>query len=99
MDTSTSDGAATFIAVAGQVFFSDSYLPAVFDQVRARSGICIADEIQCGFGRVGSHFWGFELQGIVPDIVVMGKPIGNRHPLATEVTTPALASDFATGME
>ncbi|MEL6658883.1 MAG: aminotransferase class III-fold pyridoxal phosphate-dependent enzyme, partial [Bacteroidota bacterium] len=52
-----------------------------------------------GFGRVGSHFWGFELQGVVPDIVTMGKPIGNGHPLAAVVTTPTVAEAFANGME
>lgn len=55
--------------------------------------------MQCGFGRVGQAFWGFELQGVVPDIVVMGKPIGNGHPLAAVVTTPELAARFANGME
>jgi 4-aminobutyrate aminotransferase-like enzyme len=74
-------------------------LRAVYDQVRAAGGIVIADEVQCGFGRVGSHFWGFQLQGVVPDIVVMGKPIGNGHPLAAVVTTPELAARFANGME
>jgi 4-aminobutyrate aminotransferase-like enzyme len=52
-----------------------------------------------GFGRVGSHFWGFQTQGVVPDIVTMGKPIGNGHPLAAVVTTPAVAASFANGME
>jgi len=55
--------------------------------------------VQCGFGRVGDHLWGFELQDVVPDIVVMGKPIGNGHPLAAVVTTRELAEKFANGME
>ncbi len=96
--------AATFIAesisgVGGQVIYPPGYLGAVYDRIRAAGGICIADEVQCGFGRVGSHFWGFELQGVTPDIVVMGKPIGNGHPLACVVTTPDLARRFANGME
>lgn len=100
----TGSGAATFIAesisgVGGQVIYPAGYLWAVYEQVRAAGGIVIADEVQCGFGRVGSHFWGFELQGVVPDIVVMGKPIGNGHPLACVVTTPELARRFANGME
>jgi len=100
----TGTRAATFIAesisgVGGQVIYPDGYLRAVYDQVRAAGGIVIADEVQCGFGRVGSHFWGFQLQGVVPDIVVMGKPIGNGHPLAAVVTTPELAARFANGME
>ena len=61
--------------------------------------VCIADEVQVGFGRVGSHFWGFETQGVVPDIVTMGKPIGNGHPLGAVVTTPEIARSFANGME
>ena len=47
-----------------------------------RGGVCIADEVQVGFGRLGTHFWGFETQNVVPDIVVLGKPIGNAFPLA-----------------
>lgn len=96
--------AATFIAeslsgVGGQVIYPPGYLAAVYERVRAGGGIVIADEVQCGFGRVGSHFWGFGLQGVTPDIVVMGKPIGNGHPLACVVTTPDLARRFANGME
>ena len=95
---------ATFIAeslsgVGGQVLYPPGYLDSVYAQVRAAGGIVIADEVQCGFGRVGSHFWGFQLQGVTPDIVVMGKPMGNGHPLACVVTTPDLARRFANGME
>jgi 4-aminobutyrate aminotransferase-like enzyme len=75
------------------------HLAAVYTAVRARGGVCIADEVQVGFGRVGSHFWGFETQGVVPDIVTLGKPIGNGHPLGAVVTTPEIADRFANGME
>ncbi|MGJ8529301.1 aminotransferase class III-fold pyridoxal phosphate-dependent enzyme [Maritalea sp.] len=100
----TGNGAATFIAesisgVGGQIAFPDGYLKAAYAAIRAQGGVCIADEVQCGFGRVGEHFWGFELQDVVPDIVVMGKPIGNGHPLAAVVTTKELAQSFANGME
>jgi 4-aminobutyrate aminotransferase-like enzyme len=100
----TGSGAAAFIAesisgVGGQVIYPDGYLAAVYEKIRAQGGLCIADEVQCGFGRVGSAFWGFELQGVTPDIVVMGKPIGNGHPLAAVVTTPEIAARFANGME
>ena len=61
--------------------------------------MCVADEVQVGFGRIGSHFWGFELDGVVPDIVTLGKPIGNGHPLGAVVTTPEIAASFVTGME
>jgi 4-aminobutyrate aminotransferase-like enzyme len=61
--------------------------------------VAIADEVQVGFGRVGSRFWGFETQDVVPDIVVLGKPAGNGHPLGAVVTTPEIAASFANGME
>lgn len=100
----TGNGAATFIAesisgVGGQIAYPKGYLEAAYEAIHAEGGICVADEVQCGFGRVGDHFWGFELQDVVPDIVVMGKPIGNGHPLAAVVTTRELAEKFANGME
>lgn len=100
----TGHGPAAFIAesisgVGGQVVYPDGYLQAAYQAVRARGGICIADEVQCGFGRVGRHFWAFELQGVIPDIVVLGKPMGNGHPMGAVVTTPGLAKQFANGME
>jgi 4-aminobutyrate aminotransferase-like enzyme len=67
--------------------------------VRAAGGLCVADEVQVGFGRVGSHWWAFETQGVVPDIVTMGKPIGNAHPMAALVTTREVAASFNNGME
>ena len=57
------------------------------------------DEVQVGFGRAGSHFWAFETQGVVPDIVTLGKLMGNGHPLAAVITTPEIADAFANGME
>jgi 4-aminobutyrate aminotransferase-like enzyme/Ser/Thr protein kinase RdoA (MazF antagonist) len=99
-----SDGIAAFISesvmsCAGQIVLPPGYLRSVYSKVRAAGGICIADEVQVGFGRVGSHFWAFETQGVVPDIVTMGKPIGNGHPLGAVVTTPEVAASFANGME
>jgi len=96
--------AAAFIAetlpsVAGQIVFPSGYLSEVYSQVRAAGGVCIADEVQVGFGRLGKHFWGFETQGVVPDIAVFGKPIGNAFPLAAVVTSPEIAASFANGME
>lgn len=71
-----------------------------FRYVREADGVCIADEVQVGFGRVGSHMWAFETQDVVPDIVTMGKPMGNGHPVAAVVTTPEIAKSFAdTGVE
>ncbi|TFG31422.1 aminotransferase class III-fold pyridoxal phosphate-dependent enzyme [Candidatus Thorarchaeota archaeon] len=83
----------------GQIIFPDGYLKAAFKHVRAAGGVCIADEVQIGFGRVGTHFWGFETQDVIPDIVTMGKPIGNGHPIGAVITTPEIAESFNTGME
>jgi len=85
--------------VAGQIIMPDGYLPNIYQQVRAAGGVCIADEVQVGFGRVGSHMWAFETQDVVPDIVTLGKPIGNGHPMAAVITTQAIANAFVTGME
>jgi 4-aminobutyrate aminotransferase-like enzyme len=84
---------------AGQIELATGYLEAAFGHARAGGAVCIADEVQVGFGRVGSHFWGFETQGVVPDIVTLGKPIGNGHPVGAVVTTPEIARSFRTGME
>ncbi|MDX2034445.1 MAG: aminotransferase class III-fold pyridoxal phosphate-dependent enzyme [Blastocatellia bacterium] len=97
-------GFAAFIAetlpsVGGQIVFPPGYLAEVYRHVRQAGGLCIADEVQVGFGRLGAHFWGFESQAVVPDIVVLGKPIGNAHPLAAVVTTPDIAASFHNGME
>jgi 4-aminobutyrate aminotransferase-like enzyme/Ser/Thr protein kinase RdoA (MazF antagonist) len=97
-------GVAAFFAESlpgcgGQIVPPDGFLAAAFRHVRDAGGVCVVDEVQTGFGRVGSHFWGFETHGVVPDIVTMGKPIGNGHPLGAVVTTPEIASSFANGME
>ncbi len=86
-------------SVGGQIVFPPGYLDAVYRAVRAAGGVCIADEVQTGFGRIGAHFWGFEAQGVVPDIVVLGKPIGNGHPIGAVVTRPEIAHAFDNGME
>jgi len=89
----------SLMGVGGQIVLPDNYLKEAFNHVRKAGGVCIADEIQVGFGRVGSHMWGFETQGVVPDIVTLGKPIGNGHPLGAVITTPEIADSFANGME
>lgn len=81
--------------VGGFVVFPDGYLRHTYEHVRAAGGVCIADEVQTGFGRTGTHYWGFETQGVIPDIVTMAKGIGNGAPLAAVVTTPAIASVMA----
>jgi 4-aminobutyrate aminotransferase-like enzyme len=77
----------------------DGYLERVYASVRAAGGVCIADEVQTAYGRIGTHFYAFEAQHVVPDIVVLGKPIGNGFPLGAVVTTPAIAKSFDNGME
>ncbi len=70
------------------------FLSGVFERVRAAGGLCVADEVQAGFGRTGAHMWGFEVDGVVPDIVTFGKPIGNGHPVGAVVTRRELAEEF-----
>jgi 4-aminobutyrate aminotransferase-like enzyme len=86
-------------SVGGQILLPESYLAQVYSAVRAAGGVCIADEVQTGYGRIGSHFWGFERYSVVPDIVVLGKPIGNGHPLGAVITTSEIAQSFNNGME
>ena len=84
----------SMLSCAGQVPLPQGYLADAFNHVRAAGGLCIADEVQVGFGRVGTHMWAFEEHEVVPDIVVMGKPMGNGHPMAAVFTTPEIASSF-----
>ena len=86
-------------SVAGQIVLPQGYLNHVYDSVRKAGGVCIADEVQTGYGRIGTHFYAFESYGVVPDIVVLGKPIGNGHPLGAVITTRAIADSFDNGME
>ncbi|HLP96521.1 MAG TPA: aminotransferase class III-fold pyridoxal phosphate-dependent enzyme [Saprospiraceae bacterium] len=87
------------ISCGGQVPLPPGYLQEAVRQVRAAGGLYIADEVQTGCGRHGTHFWAFAEHGVVPDIVTIGKPIGNGHPLGVVVTTRAIADAFANGME
>lgn len=97
IDYATPGKVAGFIAesiqgVGGFVEFPQGYLKHTYEHVRAAGGVCIADEVQTGFGRTGTHFWGFETQDVIPDIVTMAKGIGNGAPLAAVVTTPKIAA-------
>lgn len=85
----------TFQGVGGAVELAPGYLKMVYEFVRKAGGVCIADEVQSGFGRTGSHYWGFETQSVVPDIVTMAKGIGNGLPLGAVVTTPEIAQVLA----
>ena len=91
--------AETLPSVGGQIVFPQDYLAEAYRLVRNAGGVCVGDEVQVGFGRLGTHFWGFETQNVAPDIVVLGKPIGNGFPLAAVITTREIAEAFNNGME
>jgi 4-aminobutyrate aminotransferase-like enzyme/Ser/Thr protein kinase RdoA (MazF antagonist) len=91
--------AETCPSVAGQILLPDGYLAAVYAHVREAGGVCIADEVQTAYGRMGSHFYAFQAHAVVPDLVVLGKPIGNGYPLGAVVTTREIAESFDNGME
>lgn len=91
--------AESILSCGGQIEPPPGYLEAAYAHARAAGAVCIADEVQVGFGRIGSHMWAFEAQEVVPDIVTLGKPIGNGHPIGAVVTTPEIAASFANGME
>ncbi len=81
---------------AGGVLLPDGYLAGAYELVRARGGLCIADEVQVGFGRMGSTFWGFEQSGVVPDIVTIAKPMGNGFPIGGVITSKRIADALST---
>ena len=87
------------LGCGGQIIPPNGFLSSSFKMVRDSNGVCIADEVQLGFGRMGESFWGFETQNIVPDIVTLGKSIGNGHPLSVVVTSEDLSNQFNNGME
>ena len=87
------------ISCGGQIPLPTGFLKKVYEKVRSTGGLCISDEVQVGCGRLGTTFWGFELYDVIPDIVTIGKPLGNGHPLAAVVCTQEVADRFANGME
>ena len=91
--------AETYPSVGGQIVPPPGYLASVYAHVRRAGGLCIADEVQTALGRIGTHFCAFQAQAVVPDIVVLGKPMGNGYPLAAVITTEAIAASFNNGME
>ena len=93
------DAPAAFIAEAvygnaGGVLLPDGYLAAVYEAVRAHGGLCIADEVQVGYGRLGHHFFGFEQQGVVPDMITVAKAMGNGHPIGAVITRREIADSL-----
>jgi len=87
------------ISCGGQIELPEGFLAKSYQYVRAAGGLCISDEVQTGCGRMGKTFWGFQLHDVVPDIVTIGKPLGNGHPIAAVACTQEVADKFANGME
>ncbi|MBO0985783.1 aminotransferase [Rathayibacter sp. SD072] len=86
--------AEAYYGNAGGIPLPDGYLAAVYAAVRAHGGLCIADEVQVGYGRLGDWFWGFEQQGVVPDVVAVAKAMGDGHPLGAVITTREIAERY-----
>lgn len=91
--------AEPIVGCGGQVPLASGYLQKVYPVIRQQGGICISDEVQVGFGRLGDYFWGFEMHNVVPDMVIIGKPMGNGHPIGAVVTTTEIAANFDNGLE
>lgn len=87
------------VGCGGQVPLAEGYLKNLYPEIRRKEALCISDEVQTGFGRLGSHFWGFEKHDVVPDIVILGKPMGNGHPIGAVVVTDEIAESFENGVE
>jgi len=87
------------ISCGGQIELPEGFLAKAYEYVRAAGGYCISDEVQVGCGRMGKTFWGFQLHNVIPDIITIGKPLGNGHPLAAVACTQEVANKFANGME
>lgn len=91
--------AEPIVGCAGQVPLAKGYLKEIYAEIRIQGGLCISDEVQTGFGRLGDHFWGYEAHEVVPDMVILGKPMGNGHPMGAVVCTNEIAEAFNNGME
>ncbi len=89
----------SILGCGGQIILPPNYLKETFKIIRRNNGLCIVDEVQTGFGRVGNNFWAFEEHGVVPDILTIGKPMGNGHPIGAVITTKEIAKKFNNGME
>ena len=87
------------ISCGGQVELPNGFVKKSYDYIRKAGGVCISDEVQVGFGRLGESFWGFELHDVVPDIITIGKPFGNGHPIGAVVCKEEIANKFTNGME
>ncbi|NNE02382.1 MAG: aminotransferase class III-fold pyridoxal phosphate-dependent enzyme [Eudoraea sp.] len=91
--------AEPIVGCGGQVPLAKGYLNTIYPKIREQGGVCISDEVQVGFGRLGDVFWGYELYDVIPDIIVLGKPMGNGHPIGAVITTEDIAASFEKGPE
>ena len=89
----------TILGCAGQVPLPKKFLKNVYSKIRNQGGVCIADEVQTGFGRTGNSFWAFEAQDVIPDIVILGKPMANGHPMGAVITSEKISNSFSKGVE
>jgi 4-aminobutyrate aminotransferase-like enzyme/Ser/Thr protein kinase RdoA (MazF antagonist) len=87
------------LGCGGQVPLAKGYLKHIYPVIRKQGGVCIIDEVQTGFGRMGDHYWGYEAQDVVPDMVILGKPMANGHPMGAVVCTSEIAASFEKGVE
>lgn len=87
------------VGCGGQIPLADGYLKSLYPAIRKQGGLCISDEVQTGFGRLGDHFWGYEAHEVIPDIVILGKPMGNGHPIGAVVCTEVVSESFSQGVE
>ena len=91
--------AEPIVGCGGQVPLAKGYLKSIYEAVKNQGGVCISDEVQTGFGRLGNVFWGYEEHNVIPDLVILGKPMGNGHPIGAVVCTSEIAEAFNNGME
>ena len=91
--------AEPIIGCAGQVIVPKNYIKNIHPTIKQLGGLYISDETQTGFGRLGKYFWGYEMHEKIPDIIILGKPIGNGHPMAAVITTDSINQSFENGME
>lgn len=91
--------AEPIVGCGGQVPLAKGYLEQVYAKIRAQGGVCISDEVQVGFGRLGDYFWGYEMYDVQPDMIILGKPMANGHPIGAVVTTTEIAESFENGLE
>jgi 4-aminobutyrate aminotransferase-like enzyme/Ser/Thr protein kinase RdoA (MazF antagonist) len=87
------------VGCGGQIPLADGYLKELYPAIRKQGGVCISDEVQTGFGRLGDYFWGFEAHDVVPDMVIIGKPMANGHPMGAVICTDEIAKSFGKGVE